>query len=99
MTIGELATAFARQGKSGDAGKPLHENGATTPRGSGYVLDPEIIRAVDVAIALGRPLLVAGEPGCGKTELGHAVARRLGIETLHLFTVKSTTDATELFYA
>lgn len=99
MTIGELAAAFQRQGATGDAGKPLHENGATTPRGRGYVFDPGIIRAVDVAIALGRPLLVAGEPGCGKTELGHAVARRLGIETLHLFTVKSTTDATELFYA
>jgi MoxR-like ATPase len=74
------------------------ENGRPTLKGRGYRLDGDAIAAADVALALGRPLLVAGEPGCGKTELGFALARRLGISRVLMFSVKSTSDAGELFY-
>jgi MoxR-like ATPase len=47
---------------------------------------------------LGKPLLVAGEPGSGKTELGYAVARRMDIRTLYFFSVKSSSEAGDLFY-
>jgi len=40
---------------------------------AGYVVPDDLALAVNAAVALGRPLLVKGEPGTGKTEL----ARRL----------------------
>src|SRR6186997_2680033 len=39
-----------------------------------YLADEKLEEAVNLAIALGRPLLLQGEPGCGKTRLAHAVA-------------------------
>ncbi len=51
-----------------------------------------------MAIGLGRPLLVSGEPGCGKTELGYAIARRMGIPRVHFFSTKSNSEARDLFY-
>ena len=79
-------------------GAALTENGYPTEKGRGYVFSADLIGAIDVAIGLGRPLLVAGDPGCGKTELGYAVARRLGIPKLHFYSVKSTSEARDLFY-
>lgn len=68
-------------------------------KGVGYVYNPDLEAAVDVAIGLGRPLLVSGEPGSGKTELGYAIARRLGIERVHFYSTKSTSEARDLFYS
>ncbi|MCP3404466.1 MoxR family ATPase [Bradyrhizobium sp. CCGB01] len=80
------------------SGPRLFENDVETDKGSLYRFTSAIEAAVDVAIGLGRPLLVAGEPGCGKTELGYAVARRLGVESLYFFSTKSSSEARELFY-
>ncbi|AIE83768.1 AAA family ATPase [Fimbriimonas ginsengisoli] len=44
-----------------------------------YVPDAELVRAVRLAMFLKRPLLLEGEPGCGKTRLAYAVAYELGI--------------------
>lgn len=77
----------------------LTENGRPVDKGKGYVFNDDLAAAIDVAIGLGRPLLVAGEPGCGKTELGYAIARRMGIERLHFFSVKSTAEARDLLYS
>jgi MoxR-like ATPase len=78
--------------------RELLENGRPVDKGQGYVFQPDLIAAIDVAIGLGRPLLVAGEPGSGKTELGYAIARRMGIPHVHAFQVKSNSDAGDLFY-
>ena len=67
-----------------------------TPFGP-YVLSAELATTINVAIALDQPLLVTGEPGCGKTSLAWAVARQLGCEVLE-FHVKSTSVARDLFY-
>ncbi|MER9456627.1 MoxR family ATPase [Mesorhizobium sp. M0478] len=78
---------------------PLMENGREVEKkGKDYVFNPDLIAAVDVARGLGRPLLVSGEPGCGKTELGYAIARRLGIPRVHFFSTKSNSEARDLFY-
>nr|WP_256467881.1 MoxR family ATPase [Bradyrhizobium sp. 18] len=95
MTFGELSRALKNGAKSAAI---LNENGRPTARAAGYLLEPEAIAAVDVALELSRPLLISGEPGVGKTELGYAVARMLQIPDLYLHTVKSTSDAGELFY-
>ncbi len=44
-----------------------------------YLADPALVEAVNVAILLHRPLLIRGEPGCGKTRLAQAVAHELNL--------------------
>ena len=64
---------------------------------SRYVADEGLLSDVNAAIALGRPLLVRGEPGTGKTMLAHAVSEALGMD-LMTWHVKSTTIAQEGLY-
>lgn len=63
----------------------------------GYVASRALQDAVNVALALERPLLIKGEPGTGKTLLAHHVARGLGMQVL-VWNVKSTTKAREGLY-
>ena len=39
-----------------------------------YIPDPDLVEAVNLALLLQKPLLLMGEPGCGKSELAKAVA-------------------------
>ena len=47
--------------------------------GEGYLATQELADAVDVALTLGMPLLLTGEPGCGKTRLAASVAWELSL--------------------
>ncbi|MEM8963770.1 MAG: MoxR family ATPase [Acidobacteriota bacterium] len=62
-----------------------------------YLASPELRDAVNVAIALERPLLIKGEPGTGKTRLAEAIAEDLG-HTLDIWNVKSTSKAKDGLY-
>lgn len=63
-----------------------------------YYPSEELIEAVNLTIFLQkRPLLVKGEPGCGKTRLAEAVARELGLP-YEAWYVKSTTRAKDGLY-
>jgi MoxR-like ATPase len=62
-----------------------------------YIASEDLKHAVNVAVALARPLLVRGEPGTGKTLLAENVARALGLPLLR-WHVKSTTKAKEGLY-
>ena len=64
---------------------------------TGYVVPDDLALAVNAAVALGRPLLVKGEPGTGKTELARQVAASLGMELIE-WHVKSTTKAAQGLY-
>ena len=63
----------------------------------GYVASRALQDAVNVALALERPLLLKGEPGTGKTLLAHHIARALGLELI-VWNVKSTTKARDGLY-
>ena len=67
------------------------------PGTSDFVTSEPLRNAVNVAIALGRPLLIRGEPGTGKTKLAHSIARGL-IKELTVWNIKSTTKAQEGLY-
>ncbi len=62
-----------------------------------YISDPDLSRVVNAAIALGRPLLIKGEPGTGKTLLATAVAESLGMPLI-AWHIKSTTKAVDGLY-
>jgi MoxR-like ATPase len=62
-----------------------------------YVVSDEVELAVNVALATGRPLLVLGAPGSGKTSLGYAVAGRLGWDAYGVV-VTSRTRAQDLLW-
>ena len=64
---------------------------------STYITSQALEDAVNVSLALERPLLLRGEPGTGKTLLSHAIAEGLGMDLITWF-VKSTTQATEGLY-
>jgi len=62
-----------------------------------YVISEPLKNAVNVTIALERPLLIRGEPGTGKTLLAHSIAHGLG-KRLVIWNIKSTTKAQEGLY-
>ncbi|MFN6563856.1 MAG: AAA family ATPase [Nostoc sp. ChiSLP01] len=75
----------------------LGERGANGQLLYPYLPNPELVEAVNLAIYLERPLLLKGEPGCGKTLLASAVAYELGLK-LEAWYVKSTSRARDGLY-
>jgi len=63
-----------------------------------YIPNPELIEAVNMALYLRRPLLLEGEPGCGKTRLAFSIAHELGYP-LHEIYIRSTNKAQDLLYS
>ena len=62
-----------------------------------YVASDELMRAVNIAMALEKPLLIKGEPGTGKTMLAQSVSNALG-KKLIIWNIKSTTKAQDGLY-
>ncbi len=63
--------------------------------GAVYKMPPELHLAVEVALVTGRPLLLRGDPGTGKSSLAAYVARRLNWR-YYEFVTTSATLATDL---
>jgi MoxR-like ATPase len=65
------------------------------PGGEKHIFKPEMTLAINVALSVGRPLLVSGEPGSGKTTLARSVAAVLGWR-FYKTVVTSRTQARDL---
>jgi MoxR-like ATPase len=100
-------TTWRVYGRAGTAGASAGNGVPVLPRSvrapddpAGYLPDAGLVDAVNVAIALGQPLLLTGEPGTGKTQLAHSVAYQLfgpGVTPI-VFNTKTTSTARDLFY-
>ncbi|MDX2281331.1 MAG: MoxR family ATPase [Saprospiraceae bacterium] len=64
-----------------------------------YKPSPELWAAVQTALHLGLPLLVTGEPGCGKTDLAAHIAWYYRLGKPELFNGQTSSSVTDLFYA
>ncbi|MFZ5596281.1 MAG: AAA family ATPase [Bacillota bacterium] len=62
-----------------------------------YLVSEDLRNAVNISMALGRPLLIKGEPGTGKTMLAGSIARGLDMP-LVVWNIKSTTKAQDGLY-
>jgi MoxR-like ATPase len=62
-----------------------------------YITDRQVATAVHLAIALGKPLLVEGHPGVGKTEIAKVLSRVLDTDLIRLQCYEGL-DATTALY-
>jgi MoxR-like ATPase len=63
-----------------------------------YSAPKNIANIVNLAIGLKRPILVEGEPGCGKTMLAYSIAAEKKLGDVIKIAVKSTSRAQDLLY-
>ncbi|MDJ0269538.1 MAG: MoxR family ATPase [Aigarchaeota archaeon] len=62
-----------------------------------YVADESLATAVYLALKLEKPLLIEGEPGCGKTEVAKVLSKMLGTELIRLQCYEGITAAQALY--
>ena len=90
----------------GDGSGRRHETAAKLPvsqrsqlfKPKNYIADQGLRDACNVALLLGQPLLLTGEPGTGKTQFAYNLAWELGFEPPFKFETKSDSIARDLFY-
>ena len=93
---------FYRDKWSGVQSAPVelpHYERAPGDEARNYIADEGLTHAVNTALLLGKPLLVTGEPGTGKTVLAASVALQLNYPEPLVFVAKSTSQAQDLFYS
>jgi MoxR-like ATPase len=82
----------------GDGREPEERHPESPSHPEPYVAAEGLIQAVNLAIHVGRPLLLEGEAGCGKTRLARAIAYELGLP-LYTWHIRSTSKAQEGLYS
>jgi MoxR-like ATPase len=101
MNEDSIFQVYSGEGKTiSDRGlqSPLFEQIAELDNPANYVADKGLRDAVNVAIALGQPLFITGEPGTGKTQLASSIAYELNLSEPLIFNTKTTSTAKSLFY-
>jgi MoxR-like ATPase len=89
--IGSMSDAASRAEGLGPVAVPDQRNGAV------YVLNDDIVLALKVAVITGRPLLLMGDPGAGKSSLAAYVARNLQWRYFE-HVVTGRTEATDMLW-
>src|SRR5690242_15478376 len=91
--LGNGQTLAQRGGKL-----PELENTSENHDPAHYIAGKALRDAVNVALMLGQPLLVTGEPGSGKTQLAWSIAYELNLNGPLVINTKTTSTARDLFY-
>lgn len=91
---GEIGPWKRRRGEA-----PLPDDATKPPEHpANYAASRELADAVNTAIALGKPLLVTGNPGTGKSQLAERIAWELNLGPVLRFEAQSLSEANDLFY-
>lgn len=90
--------SFHIYGKEGRGKLPPFELNQRLNDPSLYKPSTGLINAVNVALNLGQPLLLTGEPGTGKTQLAYHIAWFFELGDPLIFNAQTTSSATDLFY-
>lgn len=90
--------SFKKYTPTGQNTLPAFERNARIKEPSLYRPSEELTDAVNVALALGQPLLLTGEPGTGKTQLAHHIAWHFGLGEPLVFDAQTTSIKRDLFY-
>jgi MoxR-like ATPase len=69
-----------------------------TQKDETYLPSEELQAAVNVALALGQPLLITGEPGTGKTQLAFHIAKQFDLGDPLVFHAQTNSVKKDLFY-
>ena len=83
---------------AGQADLPVIEANPKLRDASLYEPPPGLRAAVNVALALAQPLLLTGEPGTGKTQLGDHLAHFFRLGDPLVFNAQTTSSVKDLFY-
>jgi MoxR-like ATPase len=92
----ELLAVLPRPWDAPSVPDPTHPNQAYEP--PPYLVEDDLAAAAWVSLLLRQPLLLAGDPGVGKTRFAEKLANDLGIGRPTLAQVKSTTSGRDLLY-
>src|ERR1044071_1251747 len=104
MTAHRPGCSAASAPRNGRRAEPVHRGVVMTePKYTGkmtdfYVASEAIADIVNLAINLKRPILVEGEPGCGKTKLASSISSEKQLGDIVKINVKSTSRAQDLLY-
>ncbi len=63
----------------------------------GYVAKPEIAKVLYLALRLGKPLLLEGPPGAGKTQIAKSLSQALGLPLIRLQCYEGIDEARALY--
>src|SRR5436190_22728536 len=63
----------------------------------GYVAKPEVAKVMYLAIRLGKPLLLEGPPGAGKTQVAKVLSDELGMPLIRLQCYEGIDEARALY--
>lgn len=77
---------------------PALQQDATINDPSRYLPSQGLVDAVNVALALGQPLLLTGEPGTGKTRLAHHIAWIFKLGKPLIFNAQTSSTVKDIFY-
>ena len=79
-------------------GDPGTHDETTLEHPAGYIASDDLVCAVNTALLLGKPLLLTGSPGTGKSQLAERVAWELNLGPVLRFESQSLSEAQDLYY-